>query len=638
MMEYSWKNDKLWQIRINENDFDDFKQPYIGNGILGCRFDKLVIGVDEKPLCNLSRAVYDGGRQLFLPAWNHIGLLIDGAKYAPENGNHNLEQVLDLRNGVVYMTDNWEYKSGKTIGIEVEMFVPRTFEHSSYMSFSIKNLKVAANIKFGILGKGLSEYFKMKFYEINATTIIGDYTTKKQNRPVSQALSWKYSGLTSLKTIVEQDEISISADTSGEEVKLELFHTLSSYEEDCDTKNNALKSVKHILDSGRDRLMEVSALEWEKLWKNALAFRNDDFEKEKTLIAHQFYLLCSLEACDYPLGPLGLSKNEWCGSQLWDGDLWLFRGILPLWPDYAKSFIRFREKTIESAKIHAYGAGYKGAWYGWLTDDKGMNMTPIRWNDELHLNVWIAMAAWEYYIFTQDEQYLRDTGWPIISEIADFFASRAELERDGFYHINIVVGPNESVCESEYGHLRVNDNFTTNYGVKKLMKTACEGAKVVGVEVKEMWEKLKDRIYLLQPNADGIIPEYKNYNDAKIKQADLILAFYPLGYETDKDIILKNLNFYRDKVDYHGPLMSIQIDCCIMMKMGEKEKGLKVLLDEMKEFSRGKHYIPFECRGVGDNSIMLTGIGGELQALIFGYYEADINNTGNIPRMSEYMD
>ena len=58
-MEYSWKNYKLWQIRINENDFDDFIQPYIGNGIMGCRFDKLVIGVDEKPLCNLSRAVYD---------------------------------------------------------------------------------------------------------------------------------------------------------------------------------------------------------------------------------------------------------------------------------------------------------------------------------------------------------------------------------------------------------------------------------------------------------------------------------------------------------------------------------------------------------------------------------------------------
>ena len=47
--------------------------------------------------------------------------------------------------------------------------------------------------------------------------------------------------------------------------------------------------------------------------------------------------------------------------------------------------------------------------------------------------------------------------------------------------------------------------------------------------------------------------------------------------------------------------------------------------------------MPFECRD-NDNSIMLTGIGGEIQALIFGYYEADLNNLGNIPRIAQYMD
>jgi hypothetical protein len=35
---------------------------------------------------------------------------------------------------------------------------------------------------------------------------------------------------------------------------------------------------------------------------------------------------------------------------------------------------------------------------------------------------------------------------------------------------------------------------------------------------------------------------------------------------------------------------------------------------------------------------MLTGIGGEMQALIFGYYGADLKNTGIIPRMAEYME
>jgi trehalose/maltose hydrolase-like predicted phosphorylase len=169
------------------------------------------------------------------------------------------------------------------------------------------------------------------------------------------------------------------------------------------------------------------------------------------------------------------------------------------------------------------------------------------------------------------------------------------------------------------------------------MEVACEASDILGKEAKELWKEIMDRIYLLSPDANGIIPEYKGYYGAGIKQADLLLAFYPLGYEVEKEIISKNIKFYRDKLMYYGPLMSAQIESCILMKQGEKEKGLKRLFGGMTEYMKGKHYIPFECRD-NDNSVMLTGIGGELQALIFGYYGADLKNTENIPRMAEYMD
>jgi trehalose/maltose hydrolase-like predicted phosphorylase len=634
LMEYSWKNDELWQIRIKESDFDDFKQPYIGNGIMGCRFDKLIVGTDRTPLYTLSRAVYDCGIQLLLPAWNHICLEIDGIVFKPEYGKHNLEQVLNLRNAVVSMVDNWEYKNGKILVIGIEMFVPRTFGHASYLSFTIKNLTEPANVKFGILGKDQARNFKMEFSRVDDRTLIGDYKTARQERMVSQAIQWKCTGLSVLKINAELDEIVVSAVTNQENVKLELFHAISSHEESSAPHEDVLAKVIRLFELGRAELLNTNSMEWKKLWKSAMAFRNHDFEIEKSLIAHQFYFLCSLEECNYPLGPLGLSKNEWGGNQLWDGDFWAFRAILPLWPDFAKSFINFRKKTIQGARNHAYAAGYQGVWYGWQTDDEGRNITNIRWNDELHINVWIALAAWEYYVFTGDEQFLRNTGWPIIRDIADFFASRAEFERDGYYHINFVVGPDEAVCECGQG--RVNDNFLTNYGVKRVMDAACKGAGVLGMEEKDIWKAVMNRIYLL-PVEDGIIPEYKGYSGAGIKQADVILAFYPLGYEADKDIILKNIKFYRDKQMYYGPLMSSQIESCILMRLGEKERGLKRLIEGMKEFSKGTHFIPFECRD-NDNSVMLTGIGGELQALIYGYYGADLNNTGNIPRMSEYID
>jgi protein-glucosylgalactosylhydroxylysine glucosidase len=515
------------------------------------------------------------------------------------------------------------------------MFVPRTFGNTSYLSFSIENLDEGANLKFGLLGYELADKYNMDFAQLIDSTVIGDYRTVKQNRPVSQALKWKSAGLGSISTEVSGNNLEIYACTEKGSAKLELFHSIRSYEESSNTRSDVLKSIKHICELGRDELFNTNSKEWKRIWRNGLAFRNDDFQIEKSILVHQFYYLCSLEICDYPLGPLGLSKNEWGGNQLWDADFWTFRAIVPLWPDLTKSIINFRKKTLNAAKEHARVTGYKGAWYPWQTDDEGRNITLTGFNEELHVNVWIALAAWEYYVVTGDKQFLSDTGWPIISSIADFFVSRLQFESDGLYHLNIVLGPDEAVYEC--GRLRVNDNFLTNFGVKKLMGAACKVAGILGTAAKEKWSEVKENIYLPVPDANGIIPEYRGYIGHGIKQADVILAFYPLGYEADSDIIRKNIKYYRDKQMYYGPFMSSQIESCIIMKLGEKEKGLKMLFSGIREYTRGKHYIPFECRD-NDNSIMLTGIGGELQALIFGYYEADLNNFDKIPRLAQYMD
>ena len=628
---YNWENDNLWCVTVTEKDFAGFEQPYLGNGFLGCHFDKLTAGTEGHLLCTLSRAVYDNGQQLFLPTWNNIGLSAGGVVYNVKNGKHKLSQTLDFRNGVVFMTDNWEYTDGKFVIIEMEMFVPRTFGQVSYLCVSVSGLTDKMEIKFGLCGSGIKGYADMSFSHVD-NAVSGSYTTKIQKRSVLQALKWNTCGLSTPVVTTLVDEIIFTAMNERDNIKLELFHGVSSY----DTNDEATEKVSEIYILGRDRLYGTNAAEWKRLWKSGLACGDISFEYGKALIAHQFHLLCSLEVCNYPLAPLGLSKNEWGGNQLWDGDLWLFRAVLPLWTDFAKSFIMFRHKTLEAAKNHAYHEGLDGAWYGWITDESGRNITPMKYNDEIHLNVWIALASWEYYVFTKDAEYLKEIGYPIISGIADFFASRAEYEVDDCYHLKCVVGPDESVVEC--GCLRVHDNFLTNFGAKCVMEAAIAAAHILKEKQNKRWSDFSEKIYLPQPDAYGIYPEYKNYNGHGIKQADAILAFYPLGFEADDDTVFKNIKFYRDKQMYYGPLMSSQIESCIMMQRGQKEKGMGMLVNDMNLFTRGKHYIPFECKDAdNDNSIMMTGIGGELQALIFGYYGASLDDTSTIPRIGDFM-
>ncbi|MCL2461342.1 MAG: hypothetical protein FWF44_01645 [Defluviitaleaceae bacterium] len=635
-MDYSWQNDGLWQIKITAEDFADFTEPYIGNGILGVRFGKLVMGADRlNPMGVFSKAVYDGGQQLPIPAWHHVALEAGGVSYTPENGRHSLTQTLDMRGARVSLEDHWEYAPGKAADIRAEMFVPRTYGNASYLGVEI-SCEEAVSATFGIFGQEecYDAEFSLGGSADGVSRLIGDYRTKIQNRPVAQVLRWNLSGFSIENGQERAKNGEIRAVSGRAAAKLEIFHALSSYAESDDPRSAAIQAADTLARQGRNRLLDVSETEWKRLWSSALAFETEDFATAQSLLAHQFYLLCSLEDCPYPLAPLGLSSNCWGGNQLWDADLWVFRAILPMWPEYARSIFMFRRRTLDAAKELARVCGYRGAWYPFIADDEGRNITPAQYNDELHLNVWIALAGWEYWLASKDAGFLRNDAWPVISAVADFFASRTEVGLDGKYHLLCVLGPDESVAEC--GQMRVNDNFVTNLGVIRVMEIALAAADILGEAPGKDWKRVAGAMFLPAPNAYGIFPEYAGYTEHGIKQADVILAFYPLGIAAAPEVTRRNLIFYRDKQMYYGPMMSAQIEACAYMRLGEKERGLKILFEGVREFMRGPHYILFECRG-NNKSVMLTGIAGELQALIYGYYGAEADNAGGAPRIGEYM-
>ncbi len=63
--------------------------------------------------------------------------------------------------------------------------------------------------------------------------------------------------------------------------------------------------------------------------------------------------------------------------------------------------------------------------------------------------------------------------------------------------------------------------------------------------------------------------------------------------------------------------MTTQIEALLTMRHGNREHGLAHLFTQYEFYVRGADFIPFETPE-NSNSIMLTGIGGLLQALIFG--------------------
>jgi trehalose/maltose hydrolase-like predicted phosphorylase len=634
-MDYSFANDALWQIKLTENDFSQFVQPYIGNGLIGTRVDRLIVGTDDAaPLCTISKAVYGTDGQVMLPAWNHVRCIIDGVCYTAYAGVHHLTHTLDLQTAVVTLEDQWEYLPGKSIAVTICEVIPRSVAMGSYLSIRLDHLPEGASIEFGLLGNHVAQDYTMAFSTPDASTLLGEYQTVKGDRPCSQALRWQFdTPMSHLAVNRETHSARITATLAGSQCLLHIYHGIGSYALGDDASGQALRVVDEMQQLGAARILAENARNWQEIWRDGIAFQGDEAMQSQMVLAHQFHLLCSLSEQVFPLGALGLSMPGWGGMQLWDADFWNFRGILPLWPSFAKSIVLYRKRLLETAQLHAYVNGYDGAWFPWMANDVGRNRTPVNYQDELHVNIWIAVAAWEYYQFTGDREFLRDTAWPIISNIADFFASRVVYAQDNLYHLPMVVGPDEGVCEVGAG--RCHDHFLTNFGVQRVMEIALAGAEILGVTPRPCWKDIAEHVFFVAADAQGIIPEYSGYAGDHIKQADVILAFYPLEFPAEAETIINNINYYQSRVPMEGPLMSHQIASCLLMRLGRKTEGMALLFRKMSEFSRSAYHIPYECT-CNDNNIMLTGIGGELQALIYGYYGCTLADTDAIPRIGQF--
>jgi len=65
---------------------------------------------------------------------------------------------------------------------------------------------------------------------------------------------------------------------------------------------------------------------------------------------------------------------------------------------------------------------------------------------EIHVNADIAIAQWQLLLATGDVAWLKEYGWPVIREIAQFWVSRVEYNPAGRrYEIHHVTSPDEAV-------------------------------------------------------------------------------------------------------------------------------------------------------------------------------------------------
>src|ERR1700692_3767724 len=132
---------------------------------------------------------------------------------------------------------------------------------------------------------------------------------------------------------------------------------------------------------------------------------------------------------------------------------------------------------------------------------------------EYHLENDISLAQYQYYAATQNQTWLETKGWPILSHIAQFWASQVVFNSTTTVYDTL----NESKIISfrdllsaqhtdkwavvladpdEYANFRNNAAFT-NAGISVVLKNAIQLAGKLGITVPQNWSTIRDKITVL---------------------------------------------------------------------------------------------------------------------------------------------
>jgi trehalose/maltose hydrolase-like predicted phosphorylase len=390
-----------------------------------------------------------------------------------------------------------------------------------------------------------------------------------------------------------------------------------------DPLNEAERATIFAKLEGRDRLLSFHTKAWDDLWKSDIIIEGDQQSQQDvhSMLYHLYSF--SREGTALSPSPMGLSGLGYNGHVFWDTELWMYPALLVLHPEIAKSLVEYRYQRLDAAKRNAFSKGYKGAMFPWESAETGVEETPV-WAlsgpFEHHITACVGIAAWNYYCVTQDKQWLREKGYPILSATADFWASRVERNGAGHYDIKNVVAADEWAEN-------VDNNAFTNAAAKSNLQFAAEAAKLLGVIPDPDWMNVANNIPILKME-NGVTREHATYKGEGIKQADVNLLSYPLKQITDPSQIKKDLEYYSTRVPNEGtPAMTQGVFTTLYARLGDPEKAYHWFKEAYVPNLNPPFRVIAETKG-GTNPYFATGAGGIIQSLLMGFGGLDITSNG----------
>ena len=621
------EEERLWQLHAV-----DIQAPYapapMANGCIGILPQKEPFAVEHVMLNHVFDAASPHVVSRVMRGINPfcLSMKIDNIKVDTSNIS-DWQQTIDMRRAV----HQTSFQTLEKADVSYELCALRNLPYAGLIRVTVqacKDMLLEVRSGMGIPDDYSQSSIRHREMEADGNRMYmleSDATSRFGYRRVASTSSFLFNG-EQIKPMYDEAtrELFFSIQLKkGETFCFSLVGSVCSSRDFFDPYNEAERQVIYAVHEGEEALMQAHYRLWDELWQGDIRIEGDD-DAQRIVRFALFNLYSSCRGGSrLSIPPMGLSLQGYNGHIFWDTELWMYPPMLLLNQDIARSMLDYRFDRLPAARKKALAYGYRGAMFPWESDDSGEEATPthaLTGPFEHHITADIGIACWNYYCVTRDMRWLQREGYPLLKEIADFWASRVTRNQDGSYSIHNVTGADE------YAN-GVTDNAFTNGAASLALKYACQAAEICGEKVPEIWREIGENIRILQFE-NGVTREHSTYKGEMIKQADANLLAYPLGVITDEYRQRQDLEYYAERIDQKdGPAMSYSVYCVQYARMGEADKAYE-MFRRCYEPNLKKPFGVISETPTSNNPYFMTGAGGLLQAVLNGFCGLQITDEG----------
>ena len=340
-----------------------------------------------------------------------------------------------------------------------------------------------------------------------------------------------------------------------------------------DQVSGALAAAKLI---GWDGLIAEQRKYLDSFWEGADVEVDGDVEIQQAVRFGLFHILqAAVRAENRPIPAKGLTGTGYDGHTFWDTEMFVLPVLTFTQPGATASALRWRYLVLPEAKAHAEELGLAGAAFPWRTI-RGRE-TSGYWpagTAAFHINADIADAVMAYVRATEDEQFEREVGLPLLVETARLWRSLGQHDAAGEFRIEGVTGPDEYSAVKDnnvYTNLMAQHNLA---GAADLVLKLPDAARELGVTTEEAasWRDAASTMYVPYDSRLGVHPQHEGFTDYAmwdfegtptdhyplllyypyfqlyrkqvIKQADLVLAMQARGDAFTPEQKRRNFDYY----------------------------------------------------------------------------------------------